>query len=211
MASEKQVAANRRNAQKSTGPRTPVGRTRAKLNALKHGLTAKELVIFDETEEDLSAFISELLPSLDLVGAHEEEIGQQIALAYWSARRARRAESGLFNLAGDHNGGVFQAMPQEMTNFVRFDAANARKIQNLLNQLDRQQARRRGESVPAPMVVTLSGAVETVAVPAARRQRPINDGQISMELSPPAPNTDGLDPAAPKETGDENCKTKPIG
>jgi len=37
MATQKQIAANRRNALKSTGPRTPAGRAAVRLNALKHG------------------------------------------------------------------------------------------------------------------------------------------------------------------------------
>jgi hypothetical protein len=41
MASPKQIAANRRNAKKSTGPRTAAGKTRASRNALRHGLTKR--------------------------------------------------------------------------------------------------------------------------------------------------------------------------
>jgi hypothetical protein len=40
MASEKQIAANRRNAAKSTGPRTPDGKVRARMNSYRHGLSA---------------------------------------------------------------------------------------------------------------------------------------------------------------------------
>ena len=53
MTSQKQIEANRRNAQKSTGPNSPAGRARSKLNALKHGLTAEQVVI---TGEDPAAF-----------------------------------------------------------------------------------------------------------------------------------------------------------
>ncbi len=39
MATLRQIEANRRNAQKSTGPRTEAGRARSRLNAVKHGLS----------------------------------------------------------------------------------------------------------------------------------------------------------------------------
>ena len=43
MATEKQFEANRQNAQKSTGPKTPEGRAAVRLNGVKHGLTAETI------------------------------------------------------------------------------------------------------------------------------------------------------------------------
>lgn len=50
MATDKQIAANRANALLSTGPRTYSGRESSKLNALRHGLTAKTLILAHEKE-----------------------------------------------------------------------------------------------------------------------------------------------------------------
>jgi hypothetical protein len=52
MATEKQIAANRRNARRSTGPRTPAGKARAALNALTHGLTTQAADLPPDRERD---------------------------------------------------------------------------------------------------------------------------------------------------------------
>ncbi|HEV3166692.1 MAG TPA: hypothetical protein VGZ22_21885 [Isosphaeraceae bacterium] len=51
MTSEKRLLANRRNAQKSTGPKTPEGKNASKRNALKHGLAGMGSVLLPEDEE----------------------------------------------------------------------------------------------------------------------------------------------------------------
>src|SRR5579863_6085716 len=60
MATEKQTAANRLNAQKSTGPRTPEGRAAVRLNGVTHGLTAETLVLKGESEDDFNALFESL-------------------------------------------------------------------------------------------------------------------------------------------------------
>jgi len=51
MSSDKQVQANRRNALKSTGPRTPEGKAAVRQNALRHGLLSKETLLPGEDQE----------------------------------------------------------------------------------------------------------------------------------------------------------------
>ena len=55
MTSPKQIEANRRNAKKSSGPRTAGGKSIAKLNASKHGLLAEQVVIPGEDFEEFEA------------------------------------------------------------------------------------------------------------------------------------------------------------
>ncbi|MBN2559834.1 MAG: hypothetical protein JXQ75_02750, partial [Phycisphaerae bacterium] len=71
MATEAQIAANRLNAQKSTGPRTPEGKAKVAQNALKHGLLAKQSVVRGEDAEEFEAYRQEMVASLAPVGALE--------------------------------------------------------------------------------------------------------------------------------------------
>ena len=53
MTSDKKVEANRRNALKSTGPRTPEGKAAVRSNAVTHGLLSKKVLLLGEDEEAL--------------------------------------------------------------------------------------------------------------------------------------------------------------
>ena len=94
--SDKQIEANRRNAQKSTGPITPEGKEAVRLNALKHGLLARETVIMTgehrESEDEFEAHLSRLYDDLDPHGSLEELVVQQIAVCYWRLRRVLHAD-----------------------------------------------------------------------------------------------------------------------
>ncbi len=98
MLSERQLNANRRNAQLSTGPRTPEGRAAISQNALRHGLASKTAVLPTENPEEFrelrDSFFDEHQPS----GPTETLLVEQMAMAAWRLRRLRALETGLFNV-----------------------------------------------------------------------------------------------------------------
>lgn len=67
-----------------------------RLNALKHGLLARETVIASgdhrESEEDFETHLSRLHTDLDPHGSLEELVVQQIAVCYWRLRRVVHAD-----------------------------------------------------------------------------------------------------------------------
>jgi len=101
----KQITANRRNAKKSTGPKTPDGKAVSKLNALKHGLLAKSVVVqghkFRESPREFKKLCQEFYASLNPAGPMEEMLVDQIIALTWRLRRARMAESGEIALSVD--------------------------------------------------------------------------------------------------------------
>jgi len=103
--SPKQIEANRRNAQKSTGPKTSNGRAVSKMNALKHGILSKEAVVhgrcIKESDREFAALHQRFWEALMPVGPVEEMLVDQIVTAHWRLRRAMKAESGEIALSVD--------------------------------------------------------------------------------------------------------------
>jgi hypothetical protein len=77
MATAAQVKANQANAQYSTGPQTPEGKSRAARNNVKHGLTLGVLTLSPEEQAPFSQFEANLRAELNPVSALECEALQQ--------------------------------------------------------------------------------------------------------------------------------------
>lgn len=102
---EKQLAANRRNAQRSTGPRTPKGRDVSKMNALKHGILSRQVLVagqhYQEDRKEFEALHRRFWEDLQPEGPMEEMLVDQIVTAHWRLKRALIAESGAIALNVD--------------------------------------------------------------------------------------------------------------
>ena len=89
------VAANRRNAQRSTGPRTDEGKAHSALNATKHGILAHH-VVNDKRPDDVAVFeevYSRLIDEFAPRTVMETILVDRIFVCFWRLRRLAIAES----------------------------------------------------------------------------------------------------------------------
>lgn len=101
MTSFKQIKANRRNAHKSTGPRSEEGKQRSSRNAIRHGLTAETVIQPLEDSEDYQLFEEAIAAEYDAESAVERELVLRLASLLWRLRRATSIETTLFGLAAE--------------------------------------------------------------------------------------------------------------
>jgi len=95
VATPKKRFANRRNAGKSTGPRTAEGKARASLNAIKHGFCARTVVIPGEDPKQYEVLRGGLREDLRPRGMLEEVLVERLAATAWRLRRATTFEAAL--------------------------------------------------------------------------------------------------------------------
>jgi len=102
MTSYRQIEANRRNALKSTGPKTEAGKQASRCNSVRHGLTAETVIGALEDAEDYKAFEAAITADYDAQSAVERELVLRLASLLWRLRRATTMETGLFEIQADH-------------------------------------------------------------------------------------------------------------
>jgi hypothetical protein len=165
MTSEAQITANRRNAEKSTGPKSVFGKAKVARNALRHGLRAQTVTAFDERDGDFVAFHEAQRGAFEPVGDVEELLVERIAFCAWRLRRVYRVEAEMFT-AFRHTrpqfhdtemATVFDVAADKMINISRYETALDRALRRAYVMLERRQARRRGEDMPAPIAVAVTG------------------------------------------------------
>ena len=96
MATAAQIAANRANAQKSTGPRTPEGKAASSLNALKHGMDAASIVIPGEDPAEYERIAAGYREHFNQESALEEFHVDNLIRCDWQKRRLQRTEAKLY-------------------------------------------------------------------------------------------------------------------
>ena len=129
MATERQREANRRNSQRSSGPRTPEGKAVVSRNALKHGLLSQRVVLEDEDQAMFERFRDGLLAALAPEGELEQLLAGRIVASSWRLGRAEQIEQAM--LAGDvarYDGSMSQALDNAHAGRARGPAADDRLL-----------------------------------------------------------------------------------
>jgi hypothetical protein len=101
MPSDARTEANRANAQKSTGPRTPEGKARSSRNAFDHGLCSVQLAVKPGQEDEFNEMQVGLYEEILPIGGLEDELFKALIHAAWNQRRCRQAEAGLQRKAAE--------------------------------------------------------------------------------------------------------------
>jgi hypothetical protein len=99
MTSEKQVAANKDNAKKSTGPKSKDGKIQTAGNAIKHGILSQRLILPGEDQHAFIALQDDLRLALRPMGTLELILVEKIAVVIWKQKRLTAASSASIQLA----------------------------------------------------------------------------------------------------------------
>lgn len=161
MATEAQIAANRRNALLSTGPKTKHGKERIRFNAVRHGLYADQLVALGENDAEFGAYTTALRASFSPQDAFEELLVGQLALIGWRTERLATMEAALLDAAARwaHRRRDFvgkpplDVWPEQLTPLSRHEAMLHRAFQRTALMLERHRAGRGAAPKPAPAAI----------------------------------------------------------
>jgi len=128
MSSPAQIDANRKNAQSSTGPRTPEGKAASSRNAFKFGLTAKDIVLPSEDASAFEALHAALLAQWEPATDGELLLVDDMAAARWRIRRIDKVHTAHMAAAEQSGTGLSEIhLADALRKFQKY-AASERRI-----------------------------------------------------------------------------------
>jgi hypothetical protein len=161
------LAANRANAQRSTGPRTRQGKSASSRNATSHGLFAKHPLLDGEDPAEYEALKERLVEEFAPASGIEDLLVDDIAGLLWRLKRLAKVEVALFSIgtpkavemalseAGEAEHGVGAAFAAQAPAFgvlSRYEVTMANRLRRTLDDLRAMQSERK-DATPALVVV----------------------------------------------------------
>ena len=177
MATLKQFEANRRNAQKSTGPKTTEGKAAVSMNSLRHGLRARTVVLPGENPEEFHQLCDDLEVEWHPQSRTEQFYVEQMAVSQWKLTRMEVGESAIFQEVE----GSATKLPL-LDRLWQAQARMERSYSRAQRELERLQTSRRDQvqppEEPAPAPQPVAEEPPSTSAPAA--------AEVGQALSPNA-------------------------
>ena len=186
MATPAQIEANRRNARRSTGPRTPAGKARSSRNALKHGLRAASPALPPPLQQPFAAFLASLLDSLAPASPAARTAASQLARASWNLLQLSRHEARLLTATPP------EKLPATLSYLARLQTKADRALYDAATAYERTQSQ---PAYPEPQPETEQ--TNPIPAPAPTAKRPTTTKRTQFPTSPHARRA-------------KNYQTKPI-
>ena len=131
------------------GPKTDEGKEISKMNALKHGLLSKAVLIEGEDEDELLSITKRIRLEVKPETEIERLLTDRIVANIWRLKRALGMENGEVISTG---GGLMY----DSDRFFRYETMLEKSIYKALHELERVQAKRNGKDVPLPTVLDIN-------------------------------------------------------
>jgi hypothetical protein len=171
MATLKQFEANRRNSQKSTGPKTPQGKAAVSMNSLRHGLRARTVVLPGEKREEFNQLCNDLEVEWHPESRTEQFYVEQMAVSQWKLTRMEVGEAAIFQ---DVEGSTTKLL--HLDRLWQAEARMERSYSRAQRELERLQTSRR-QPDPQP---------EEPAPAPAEQAPPATESPVAATAQPPA-------------------------
>lgn len=153
------------------GPKTEEGKAVSRLNAIKHGLLTKQVLVEEEEVNDLNKLADSLLEKLNPIGPMEELLVDRIISNVWRLRRAVAVETStmewyqndfdMFPMGESEEQQDRKRARNTLSNeniekILRYETTIERSIFRAIHELERLQAKRNGKDIPLPAVVDVN-------------------------------------------------------
>ena len=207
MASAKQLAANRANAQRSTGPITEAGKLNSRLNAVKHGLTGHTVLRTPEQDATYNTYRARLYPDLAPANAVELDFAERIIYDSYRIHRASAIESNLYALADPafdtgnleqddalNEAHAFELNVKAINLLSLYQQRLQRSIHKDLAMLRQMQKERRAEQ---PTAAQLNAAAKPAVKPALQLVEKPAPQPVIGSVCPAPPSASSPPPAVP--------------
>jgi len=173
MATKAQIEANRRNAQKSTGPTTDAGKAKCAGNRYTHGLCSRMLILEFEKSEEFQALREDLYAEYQPVTRTEMLLVDRMVLNHWTAERALSLQSVAFAAVCNRGDVPLSVVGTDLNLLLRYHQAGEKGFDKARRELLSIQKERKNSEI---------GSESQISV-----EPPVEAGTADQQTSPPAP------------------------